>query len=557
MAPFRPTERPLTSSAGGTAAERRIVVAGLVVRLHLAAFRAGPLAYAHGLWWRLRGLRLRSRNRLLALAGNSPAAYALWIARKEPRVSAAAVSHPHSIVPVIDCRADCGDLDQSLQSLAAEAGGVTPLLIGGGSFPGTMTVVSPRDLAAHVPATGAWICPMRPGDRLAAGALQRYAAAAAKADGDIIYADDDLIDGDGTRSAPHFKPDWNPELFEHHDYLTGACVVRASREMVSNLPADSWVGALISAAVGRGPTPVHLPDVLHHRRRRPHPRVPDKPAGLSDMATPSVCVIIPTRNRHELLRACVEGLQQTSYSDWSATIVDNGSDDARTLAYLAELERDGFTVMRRPGAFNYSSLNNEAAREASGEYLCFLNNDVEMIDPDWLSLMVRQAVRPEVGAVGARLLYPDRTIQHAGVCIGIGDAAGHAHRLQAADQPGYFERARLPQRISAVTAACMVVSREKFQSVGGFEERHFPVAFNDVDLCLKLAERGWHSLYEPRATLIHHESKSRGSDRARANRVRFASELAALRAKWHTDVMVDPFHHPQLDRFSEQFVVGF
>jgi len=208
------------------------------------------------------------------------------------------------------------------------------------------------------------------------------------------------------------------------------------------------------------------------------------------------------------------------------------------------------------GAFNFSRLNNVAVRRATGDLLCFLNNDVEMPDPDWLAILVRQAVRPAIGAVGARLLYPDGTIQHAGVFTGIGGGAGHAHRFLGKDEGGYFERARLPQRVSAVTGACLVVARKKFLEVGGFDEEDFPVAFNDVDLCLKLNERGWQSFYEPRATLIHHESKSRGSDSLKANRARFAEELAALKRKWHTDERPDPFHHPHLSPFCEQFLIA-
>jgi GT2 family glycosyltransferase len=179
-----------------------------------------------------------------------------------------------------------------------------------------------------------------------------------------------------------------------------------------------------------------------------------------------------------------------------------------------------------------------------------------MIDHDWLSLMVRHATRPDVGAVGALLLYPDRTIQHAGVCMGIGGGAGHAHRYIGEFDHGYFDRARLPQFVSAVTGACMVVEREKFLAVGGFEEALFPVAFNDVDLCLKLNSRRWQSFYEPRAKLVHHESKTRGHDSLKRNRSRFAGELEALRAKWDTDQRRDPFHHPDLSIYSEHFVVA-
>jgi GT2 family glycosyltransferase len=201
-------------------------------------------------------------------------------------------------------------------------------------------------------------------------------------------------------------------------------------------------------------------------------------------------------------------------------------------------------------------LNNAAVRQARSEILCFLNNDVEMTDPDWLTLLVGHAKKADIGAVGALLLYPDRTIQHAGVFTGIGGGAGHAHRFQSSDETGYFDRARLPQRVSAVTGACLVVEREKFLAVGGFEEDLFPVAFNDLDLCLKLNAHGWQSFYEPRAVLIHHESKSRGSDSSRANRARFAGELAALKRKWGTDRFTDPYHHPRLSPFCEQFLIA-
>ena len=223
---------------------------------------------------------------------------------------------------------------------------------------------------------------------------------------------------------------------------------------------------------------------------------------------------------------------------------------------MFEVSAGGAEVIRVSGAFNFSRLNNVAVRRAKGDLLCFLNNDVEMPDPDWLAILVRQAVRPAIGAVGARLLYPDGTIQHAGVFTGIGGGAGHAHRFLGKDEGGYFERARLPQRVSAVTGACLVVARKKFLEVGGFDEEDFPVAFNDVDLCLKLNERGWQSFYEPRATLIHHESKSRGSDSLKANRARFAEELAALKRKWRTDERPDPFHHPHLSPFCEQFLIA-
>jgi GT2 family glycosyltransferase len=213
-------------------------------------------------------------------------------------------------------------------------------------------------------------------------------------------------------------------------------------------------------------------------------------------------------------------------------------------------------VLRHPGPFNYSAINNRAVAEASGELICLLNNDIEMLAPDWLGIMAMQALRDDVGAVGAQLLYPDGRIQHAGVVIGVGQAAGHAHRFLRPQDEGYFHRHALPQFVTAVTAACLVVQRERFLAIGGLDEAAFPVAFNDVDLCLKLNKRGWQSLYEPRAILVHHESISRGFDRDPVGAARFRAELAALQQRWRTDRIVDPFHHPHLSRVSEQFALA-
>lgn len=402
-----------------------------------------------------------------------------------------------------------------------------------------------------------WLLPMCPGDEVACGSCDAYGIALTQhSEARLIYADDDLIDASGRRHAPHFKPDWNPELFDTHDYISGAAIVCADRESLSNLPHAGWKAALVRAALRDKAAPVHIHQVLHHRVSRPEPRVPSKISSLPRFERRLVSVIIPTRNSCDLLRTCIDGLHRASYAPIETIVIDNGSDDRQTLEYLKQLENEGVTWLRLPGPFNYSALNNAAAKLARGDFLCFLNNDVEMRDSDWLTLLVHQAQREELGAVGARLLYADGTIQHAGVVTGIGGGAGHAHRFQASNDLGYFARAHLPQRVSAVTAACLVVAKGKFLEVGGFDEIDFPVAFNDVDLCLKLNARGWQSFYEPRATLIHHESRSRGSDRSRLNRARFAGELAALKKKWNTDRNRDPYHHPDLSPFCEQFLIA-
>ena len=538
------------------AGKSRWKCARLWLRVQIDAFAFDPIGYLQAVAWRARGLRVRSRNRIASLAGRSPHAYEFWIACREPEIRAAKSPGRDAppILAVVDCRGTSDGLDQSLKSLPKDA---QVVLIGGPALAGMARADSLAEVAGCLEGPEAWICPISCGDRLAGAALAAYADAVAQhPDVQVAYADDDRIDMSGRRMQPHFKPDWNPELFEHHDFLTGASVLRVTPDDLRDLDDKGWAEALVGKLVQRGAPPLHIPQVLHHRLRRPEPVVPSKPEARSNRHSPSVTVIIPTRNRADLLRKCVEGTLQADYSNFDIIIVDNDSDEPESVEYLRELAQSGIKVMRVEGAFNYSALNNAAAAVAGGDLLCFLNNDVEMPETDWLSLLVQQAVRPDIGAVGGRLLYPDGTVQHAGVFIGIGGGAGHGHRFARHDEGGYFERARLPQRVSAVTAACLVVSKEKFLAVGGFDEVDFPVAFNDVDLCLKLNERGWQAFYEPRATLIHHESKSRGSDSTKANRGRFAEELAALKRKWQTHKRSDPFHHPHLSPFCEQFLIA-
>ncbi|HEX7852809.1 MAG TPA: glycosyltransferase family 2 protein [Sphingobium sp.] len=397
--------------------------------------------------------------------------------------------------------------------------------------------------------------PIAAGDALAPGAIAAYRRAAAETESCVIYADDDVLDDRQNRTNPHFKPGWNSELFRHFDYLTSSCMVRAPREAMEAVAgADDWAQRITAQMAEEG-APLHIPKVLHHRRSRPGPRLAAPSPADPDVDLPLVTVIIPTRNRVDLLRTCLEGVAATDYPAVEVIIVDNDSDDQETLDFLDSLDPVRYRVLRYSGPFNYSAINNHAVAQARGQLLCLLNNDIEVMEPDWLSLMVAQAIRDNVGAVGARLLYPDGRIQHAGVVMGMGHAAGHAHRLLRPDDEGYFHRHSLPQFVSAVTAACLVVQRGRFLSVGGLDAQNFAVAFNDVDLCLRLNKRGWQSFYEPRATLIHHESVSRGFDRDPVGQKRFAGELAALQRLWGTETIVDPYHHPELSRASETFVV--
>lgn len=532
----------------------RLANAVLALRVNSEAFWLAPAAYLTAAkWWMLRK-RVRARGQFAQLLGRTSRAYEWWSLKDE------AGGKPHSppgfppIIALVFGEAKAADQDTTLVSLAAEH--IEARLIGADPAKALRQIAATMDWSA-VP----WLVPIQVGDRIAPGAARAYRAAMAGCRYRAIYADDDRLAPSGQRTAPHFKPDWNGDLHRHHDYLTGACIVQAgAAEIEAVADEPDWAAALVAHAVAQGGGAGHVRQVMHHRRARPEPRLP--PPALPIAAhLPRVSVIIPTRNRVDLLATCLAGLEVADYPDLEVVVVDNDSDDPATLALLDALPARSwpgraFRVLRHPGPFNYSAINNSAVAEVQGELICLLNNDIAMLRPDWLAIMATQALREEVGAVGAQLLYPDGRIQHAGVVIGVGNAAGHAHRLLRPEQDGYFRRHALPQFVAAVTAACLVVRRERFLAVGGLDEANFPVAFNDVDLCLRLNARGWQSLYEPRAVLVHHESVSRGLDHDPVGAARFAGELAALQRLWQTDWIVDPFHHPQLSRAAEQFVLA-
>lgn len=511
--------------------------AGLLrLAVHLDAARLSPSPWLTALWWKVLGKRVRSRAQFAPLLGASHRAYRLWL-RDEPSPVVADETAGVAIVAMVG---EGEGREHTIRSARHEG----------------ITVLAEAPFPSDAPI---WFMWLGAGDVLAPGAGAVYRTAAASGRARLIYADDDVLDAKGRRTYPHFKPEWNLELLRHHDYVTGSAIVRVDPVQVQGAMAHNTAAALVHkvAASTLLHEVVHLPYILHYRRSRPEPRILAAPAQFEG-PLPKVSVIIPTRNRLDLLRTCIDGLMRTEYPAMEVIVVDNGSDDPATLDYLAALDPDRFEVLRDDGPFNFSRLNNRATRRATGDLLCLLNNDVEMLAPDWLTVMARQALRPEVGAVGARLLYPDGRIQHAGVVMGICGGAAHAHRLLRPETEGYFRRHALPQFVSAVTAACLVVRRKSFEAVGGLDEENFAIAFNDVDLCMRLNERGWQSFYEPRATLVHHESISRGFDRDPVGAARLASELAALKSRWGTgdmDKQVDPFHHPQLSRYSERFAI--
>jgi len=277
---------------------------------------------------------------------------------------------------------------------------------------------------------------------------------------------------------------------------------------------------------------------------------------------PLVSVIIPTRDRADILSRCLAGLLgSTDYPSLDVIIADNDSREPATFDLFAQRSTDPrVRVLPCPGAFNYSAINNRAVAESRGDVLLFLNNDVLVRHPGWLSALVAQAVRPEVGAVGARLLYENGTVQHAGVILGVGaiePVAGHVCERAAADDPGYLNHLRVARNMSAVTAACLAMRRSVFDEVGGFDADHLPVAFNDVDLCLRIRSRGYQIICTPQAELTHLESQSRGSDLRPEAVERFKRDIAHMKRTWGKQLDNDPYYGPNFNRLTVDYSLAF
>jgi GT2 family glycosyltransferase len=268
---------------------------------------------------------------------------------------------------------------------------------------------------------------------------------------------------------------------------------------------------------------------------------------------PEVAIVIPSRDRASLLRSCIESIRNlTTYPRYSIVVVDNGSQEPDALELLRAYAADGITVLRDDSPFNFSALNNRAVATLSAEFVCLLNNDVEVVTPGWLEEMVSLAARPGVGAVGARLWFPDRTLQHGGLILGIAGFAGYAHRRLPAGETGYAHRAVVHQAFSALTAACLVVRRSLYNEVGGFDEE-LAVAFNDVDFCLRLRDAGHRNVWTPYAELTHDESHSRKGDTTPEKLRRFQGEMDLLRARWGASLFDDPAYSPNLTLDAEDF----
>jgi O-antigen biosynthesis protein len=374
-------------------------------------------------------------------------------------------------------------------------------------------------------------------------------------DTEVIYFDEEYFDTQRRAWTPIFKPAWNPELFRTHDFIGPNVVIR--RELLNRVLAGKGrkqrsVQQIISAAseLVPGKTIRHLPSVLARYRACPAWRAETARAAATAQAPmdtePHVSLIIPTYNRPELLKKCIESiLHKTSYRNFDIQLVDNRSNDPGAIDYLRALGTHPRVTLRQyQQPFNFAAINNFAVGSTDAPIIALLNNDVEVISPGWLKEMVRHAARPDVGAVGAMLYYPDDTIQHAGVVLGIGGIAAHAFVKQPRGSGGYLDYCHHARAVSAVTAACLVMRREVYAEVGGMEE-NLPNDFNDVDLCLKMLARGYRIIWTPLAELYHHESATRKSVNGKNFEPSvFSASCEFMRRQWADQLENDPSYHP-------------
>lgn len=413
-----------------------------------------------------------------------------------------------------------------------------------------------------------------------------------------IYSDEDFISLKGKRCSPHFKSDWNLFLLRSHNYITHFCAyeINLLRELGGCRKgvegAQDYDLALRASTVLNVDQIGHISKILYHWRVHPnstsmssnaksytvdagrkaleeHLAEHEILATVNDAEidnfyhvhyqakhTPKASILIPTRDQFGLLSACVDSiLNKTSYDNFEIIIVDNQSTCNDTINYLNQMScHEKVKVLEYDKEFNYSAINNYAARNSTGDIFVLLNNDTEVISNDWLSDLVGIASQPSVGCVGAKLLYDDLSIQHAGVIMGLGGYAAHSHRGLESEHAGYFNRSHVTQNLSAVTAACLAITKEAYWSVNGLDEA-FEVAYNDVDFCLRVNKKGFQNIYCATAVLYHYESKSRGLDISIEKQLRFEREKALLLSRWPEVIDSDPFYSPHLTRSAENFTI--
>lgn len=446
--------------------------------------------------------------------------------------------------------------------------------------------ISDNTNAAIRMAAGEYVALFDHDDLLAENALFEVACEAVRSDADIIYTDEDKIKGNtGERYQPNFKPDFNPDLLRSNNYICHLLVVRKSLiERAGGLNRE-YDGAqdheFLFRCVEQTEKIAHIPKVLYHWRVH-SASTADNPlskkyaydAGKRAVAEhiqrcgaqaevtdtkfpgfyrvkykvegePMISIVIPNKDERETLENCLESIRtKSTYHNYEIIIVENNSTEPETFEYYKKIERQkGIRVVYWKEGFNYSALNNFGFSYAKGDYILCLNNDITVITPDWMERLLGQCQRSEVGIVGAKLYYPDDTIQHAGVIVGIGGVAGALFVGMPRERSGYLRKAILQQDLSAVTAACMLVDRRAWEDAGGFCE-DLAVAFNDIDFCLKVREKGYLVVYEPNVEMYHYESKSRGYEDTPEKQMRFKSEIDYMKEHWQ-DILRegDPYYN--------------
>lgn len=437
-------------------------------------------------------------------------------------------------------------------------------------------------------ATGDYLALFDHDDLLSPNALFEVASTIEKDKADVVYTDEDKVTSDlKEHFQPHFKPDFNPDLLCSNNYICHLFVVKRSLALKLGGQDPAYDGAqdydFIFRCTEEAEKIVHIAKILYHWRvhqastaDNPTSKMYAFDAGkraieahlqrigakaevshTKDLGfyrvkyqvqgNPKVSIVIPNKDEKETLKKCLESIwQKTTYSNYEIILVENNSTTREIRDYYQELNgKNGVRVVYWDKEFNYSAINNFGISYAKGEYILCLNNDITVISPEWMEELLANCQRPEVGIVGARLYYPDNTIQHAGIVLGMGGCAGSLFVGLARSRGGYLHKAALQQDLSAVTAACFMVKKEAFEKVGGFEEK-LAVAFNDVDFCLKVRHAGYLVVYDPYAELYHHESKTRGYENTEAKKRRFQEEIEYMRCHWMPDILRDPYYNENL-----------
>ena len=460
--------------------------------------------------------------------------------------------------------------------------------------------ISENSNSALALCSGEWIALMDHDDLLPQHALfEVVKTLQTHPDAAMVYSDEDKVDESGMRFMPHFKSDFNPDLLYGQNYISHLGVYRTDIAKAiggfrKGLEGSQDYDFLLRYLLRTDNTKViHIPKILYHWRAiegstalASGEKSYTTEAGIKALQNyfaekgenvtvtrgkadnlyrvrwhwgeqPLVSLIIPTRNGYAITKQAIDSiLDKTTYTHYEILLVDNNSDDPQALAYFDEIaQHEKVRLLRYPYPFNYSAINNFAVKHAKGSIIGLINNDVEVIDPEWLDEMVAQAQRPQIGCVGAMLYYPNDTVQHAGVFIGINGVAAHSHKHYIKKHPGYFSRLYVSQNLMAVTAACLLVRKEVFEEVGGLNEQDLTVAFNDVDFCLKVHTAGYRNLWTPYAQLYHHESISRGYEDNPEKQARFKREIDYMVSTWQTDKLQDPYYNPNLTLRSENFSI--